>query len=147
MPELELRPATAADKSFLRELANDPAAIAASSYTTRISEEEHAAWFSRKLADPDCRISIAIFQNKPAGALRLEREEDAWRVSISVLKDFRGLNIASAMLAQGCCDPVLYKATVRNHNEPSLKLFAGAGFAAIARDEEKTVFALDNRPV
>src|SRR5689334_14182276 len=62
------------------------------------SATEHAVWFARAVADPDCLPMIILADGRPAGSLRLNRRGDAWEVSILVSERHRGEGIAAAAL-------------------------------------------------
>ena len=70
---IHLRPANYKDCEFLWEWVNDPEVRKASFSSETIPWETHKTWFTKKLANPDCYIYIAIDENeKPVGQIRFD---------------------------------------------------------------------------
>ena len=130
---IELRLATADDARRLLEWRNDPATRAASFSSALVVWEDHAAWLSRKLADPAVRLWIA----DGIGTVRAERVEPGIaEVHITVAPEARGQGRAAPLLDAAArragCDLGVRRVfgRVKTDNEPSRRAFARAGFAA-----------------
>ena len=99
---------------------------------------EHHAWFTARLADPDCLLTIITLEGKAAGMLRLDppaAPESASGPStreISILVDpaRRGLGIALEALdfARRWQAATVIAATILPGNDASAALFRAAGY-------------------
>lgn len=68
---VELRPITLDDRELVRNWRNLPE-VARFMYTDHmITEEEHARWFERVLADPSCRYWVIVWDGKEVGVANL----------------------------------------------------------------------------
>ena len=93
--------------------------------------EEHDAWFSRRMANPESLLYMIELAGKPSGVLRLDRESDgAWLVSIYIAPNSygRGIGGAALVLAHTIWPYHEFRAEVLEGNAISHKLFAGAGY-------------------
>ncbi len=135
-PGLRLRDGCWRDSDLMLSWANDPSVRGASFEERIISAEEHAAWLSRKLMDPEARLFVAEDEAGPAASLRLERRERAATVSLSVVADRRGrglgLRALEAVRHWARCARFAERllAHVRADNPASLRLFERAGYLA-----------------
>jgi RimJ/RimL family protein N-acetyltransferase len=98
------------------------------------SAEDHARWFTAKLADPNCIFNMIHHDGRPAGVLRFDRlapDRDAFEVSILVAPELQGRNIAGAALAQGrrLVPWAEFHAEVLPGNAASAALFARSGYS------------------
>ncbi len=150
---LRLRRTLEADCEIFWEWANEPQARAASFRSEPISWEEHAKWFRARLADPQAILYTAMRNEVRVGEVRYQIEGERAGLSISLGADFRGrglgqqiLTLATEKLFQ---DSQIHfiDAYVKPANEPSLKLFAGAGFqrlpAEVIEGQETVYFVLE----
>lgn len=123
-------------------MANDPLVRAASFDTRPIILEEHRKWLDAKLSDPECLLLMAENQfGLPLGQVRLDRKNDLAVISVSMMRDSRGLGLAGSLLRQAARHswdhfglPVL--ALVRLENEISRRAFAKAGFREAGMTEQ-----------
>lgn len=131
---IQLRPATAADVRLIYEWRNDPWIVSLSSGRQTVTWEEHSAWFSHRLADPDHRMYVVASSEGPAGVARLTRKGTDAFISVYLLRPFTGRGwgvqvIRSAVQAAFNAWPVnRVVAQIRKDNQPSLTAFAKAGF-------------------
>lgn len=135
LPDLVLRPATAADADLLLEWANEPAVRTASLRRDPIDRPTHLQWLAERLADPRCRVWIGSAGGKAVGVVRFEGGDDGRAtVSVSVAVASRGRGLGQALLEAGLARarselrPAGFRAHVRVDNAASLRLFQMAGF-------------------
>jgi RimJ/RimL family protein N-acetyltransferase len=129
---VSLRPA--AEKDCLEILAwqEEPGARAHFHNPAIPSMAEHRAWFARTLSDPDRTLSIISCDGRPAGYIRLDRNQgqDAYEVSILVSAAFQRRGVAAAGLR--CAGRLIGASTliarIRPANLASRRAFASAGF-------------------
>lgn len=151
---LQLRRTVDADCEIFWEWANDPEVRAASFHPATISWEEHAKWFRAKLADSQAILYTAMDKHgRRIGETRYQIQGRRAVLSISLGANFRGcglgqklLTVATEKLFQDS-ESEFIDAYVRPTNEPSLKLFAGAGFyrlpSTVIEGQEAVHFVLD----
>ncbi len=133
-----LRLATPADKDLILEWQSHPTTRRFSRNPAIPTAEEHHQWFTARLADPDCLLSLITLDGAPAGVLRLDLrapltqapEAPTFEVSILVAPEHRGLGIALEALRylrrwQGAA---VIAATVLAGNDASAALFRAAGY-------------------
>jgi RimJ/RimL family protein N-acetyltransferase len=137
---LALRRAEASDSDRVRAWRNDPAAVAASLTGVEVGEAEHDAWFARVLADPARALWIVEDSGRPAGSVRLDREDDgSAEVSIALDAAARGLGLAAPALdlvtEAGRGFAAVLVAQVREANVPSLRAFVRAGYTESGRTD------------
>ena len=132
---LKLRRATESDCETFWNWANDPEARAASFHSEVISWEEHAEWFHAKLADPQAILYTATNQHGAGiGEVRYQIHGKRAVLSISLGAGFRGCGLGQKILTVATekifqdFEIDYIDAYVKPTNEPSMKLFAGAGF-------------------
>jgi RimJ/RimL family protein N-acetyltransferase len=139
---LTLRPALPADCWLLWEWANDPVTRAASFETRAIGTTEHTAWYTRKLADPGCRLYIAAdADGVPIGQVRFDARCDGGaEVSISIAPGMRGRGHGASVLAMAChayletADAAELVAYIRPENDRSVRIFTRVGFVPRGRE-------------
>ncbi len=96
--------------------------------------EEHTAWLSRSLSDPDRILSIIRVGGEAAGLLRLDRDPrvDGEHHEVSILISpgcqGRGVGKAALALAERLVPGAVLRAEVLAGNAPSRALFAAAGY-------------------
>lgn len=101
------RAANPEDELLLLQYANDPIARQNAFDVHLIEADEHRAWLSRKLAEPDqCRIFIieipVVSDKMPIGQVRFERRKQfGWEISYSLDPKFRGLKLGRILLQTG----------------------------------------------
>ncbi len=125
---LHLRPATADDCRRVWEWANDPVVRAVSFSSETIPWASHAAWFSQKLSDANCRLWIAeepeqiprpatdalqpVLENsegrqdaRPAlavGQVRFDLESHTATISVGLDVRRRGKNLGALLIWSAC---------------------------------------------
>lgn len=131
---LVLRPATCADSALLWTWRNDPATRAASLNTAEVGEREHVQWVKETLARPDRRLYVGTLGERPVATARLDIEDDAATVSVTVAPEERGSGLGTA-LVRAVSDEAFATtavqrlvAVVKRDNAASRRAFAHAGF-------------------
>ncbi len=89
-----LRPAEAADASFLLALRNDPLVRKWSFH------HDHKRWLAKVLADDNRHLYILMAGNTPAGQVRIDQNEaNEAKISYSLLASFRGQGLGNVIIA------------------------------------------------
>lgn len=130
-----LRATIDADCRVFWEWANDPAARAVSFAKESIPWERHMEWFRARLADAQSILYTAVNgEGAPIGMVRYQLDGSHAILSINLGVPFRGkgngrklLFLATAELFQNSGVSTI-DAFVRVSNQPSIRLFEGAGF-------------------
>ena len=133
---LHLRPAVLDDAALLWEWANDPVVRQAAFTTAAIAWDDHVAWLTRQLDNPDAWIYLASSaDDKPVGVVRFLRRETAAEISVSVAQNRRGEGWGPAIVDAGVRRlfaevPAVtaVRARVKPENRPSLASFGDAAF-------------------
>ncbi|MFH0920132.1 MAG: GNAT family N-acetyltransferase [Fibrobacterota bacterium] len=137
--EINIRPATMADRDLLFAWVNDPETRANSFNPSPVKYEQHCAWFSKKLQQKEDFLLIAENgENKPVGQMRLDKTKDGGTVSISVCPESRGKGVGLQMLtaldASVQANRLPYRkilAEIKLENSRSLKMFERAGYSLV----------------
>ncbi|MEW6428680.1 MAG: UDP-2,4-diacetamido-2,4,6-trideoxy-beta-L-altropyranose hydrolase [Thermodesulfobacteriota bacterium] len=143
--EIELRPATWADRMLLLRWANQPATRRHSFHSAPISQAEHERWIAGKLADRGCRLWLLRgLGSTPFGVVRFDVDGDRAEISVNLDEEFQGLGIGGRAIALACDrllaeHPCRIEARVKEGNPASLRAFAGAGFVESTRAERQGV--------
>lgn len=146
---VRLRAATSADAALLHEWANDPVTRQMSFSTDAIPWDTHVAWLNQRLADPDCRLQVALDAGDvPLGQIRLDRSGTTATLSVSVAPQARGRGYAARLvrlaavecLQEGWCSGV--NARVRPENAASLATFRRARFSERGLEAGAMLFSL-----
>ncbi|MBL8800131.1 MAG: UDP-2,4-diacetamido-2,4,6-trideoxy-beta-L-altropyranose hydrolase [Planctomycetia bacterium] len=130
-----VRPAVVGDSHDVWRCSNEPSVRAVAFNPSEIPWNEHAEWYRRKLADPDCQFLVAT-ENEAAivGHCRCQREPAGWVISVCLSARSRGKGYGWRVIRQaverlaaqrGATEVHAY---IRPDNEPSLRAFARAGF-------------------
>ena len=158
LSDLKLRRTVDSDCEIFWEWANDPGARAASFRNKAISWEHHVQWFRAKMADPKALLYTVTNQGGlPMGEVRYQVNGERAVLSIGLGAHFRGcgwgqkiLAVATERFFQDSAVEFI-DAYVKPTNDPSLKLFAGAGFlrfpSAVVEGQEAIHFVLDRSAV
>jgi UDP-2,4-diacetamido-2,4,6-trideoxy-beta-L-altropyranose hydrolase len=130
---ISLRLAGADDEAWLLELQSQPETRRFANDPASPKAEAHHAWLGRALADPARLLMIAEIDGERAGMLRLDRVGSAERVSIAVDRKVHRQGVGAAILglAARLRPHMPLEAEVLPGNEPSLALFAGAGYLRV----------------
>lgn len=146
--QLISRPVTAADEWLLLDWANDPTTRATAFQPHPISADVHHRWLQRRLAETE-RFRLFVIET-PAGVelgqVRFEREHEAWVISYSLAREFRGQGLASPMLESALASlrhaigPGLVAGRVRPENLKSRRVFDRLQFTAAEVDDKAIEF-------
>ncbi len=134
--KLTLRPATREDAELLLGWRNDPRTREASHDTRVIPREEHLAWLSSVLADPDRQLFVAEEDGVPVGTVRADFRDGAWVLSWTVAPDARGRGVGKrmvALLVERLAGPV--RAEIKVGNMASVRIAEHAGLV-LDREED-----------
>ena len=129
-----LRRATGRDADLLFEWRNDPDAVRFSVTGQTVSPSDHAAWISRRIADPGTRLWIAEEAGEAVGQVRVDIEGAEGTVSIGVAAGRRGRGLGTAILEAMVVELEhdgsvrRLRALVHAENRASLRAFERAGF-------------------
>jgi UDP-2,4-diacetamido-2,4,6-trideoxy-beta-L-altropyranose hydrolase len=140
-PRLRARPADPRDEALLLDWVNDPATRSSAMNTHRITAEEHHAWLTGRLRDPDCRMFILeTLDGEPIGQVRFDRAPDGWKIDYSVAPAWRGQGFGRAVLRAAMHslqaeDPhAAFIGIVKEANQASRRVFESLGFMAQSAD-------------
>jgi len=134
---LSLRLAAPADEDLILAWQSHPTTRRFARNPAIPTAGEHHHWFTARLADPDCLLTLITLDGAPAGMLRLDpvakaasAAAPAYEISILVAPDERGNGAALETLHflrrwQG---KALLIATVLPGNDASAALFEAAGY-------------------
>lgn len=138
LPGLYVCRATADDVQLYYVWVNDPATRQQSFNSEPISWEDHVAWFSRKLTDPNVLLLVFVVQGEsgdPVGQVRFEKQPDGEAIiGVSVDASFRGKGLASWLIQaavqtyQEDWGDVPITAYIKPENVASVRAFERAGF-------------------
>lgn len=154
LSDLQLRRALESDCEVFWEWASDPEARAASFRNKTISWEQHSKWFRTKMEDPNAILYTATNAGGlPMGEVRYQIEGNRAVLSISLGARFRGCGLGQKVLAVAIerffqeSEVEFIDAFVKLTNQPSLKLFASAGFRRLPlrliEEQEAVHFVLE----
>jgi UDP-2,4-diacetamido-2,4,6-trideoxy-beta-L-altropyranose hydrolase len=131
------RIATPEDSRMVFDWINDPYVREQSFNTSPITPEEHAAWFSARMKDPDSLYFIIGDKNgSPLGQVRYDTTGTEATISILIDRRYRGQNIGtramqitSQKLFEKTAVTIIH-AYIKTTNQISCRAFARAGFVA-----------------
>lgn len=126
---ISLRPATMADAEMLFSWRNDPTTRRASHDSTPVVFEQHVAWLTATLMNPQRKLFVAVAGPKPVGTVGARRDEDGvWELSWTVAPSCRGKGYGIAMvrsLVSTLEGPL--RAEVKAGNTGSMRIAEAAG--------------------
>lgn len=135
---LFLRRAVPGDMEMLFHWRNLPAIVASGQLNKTVEWDEHRAWFSRLLGNPDHLLLIVVLDGVPIGQVRFDPHSPAAsEVSIYLLPGHEGRGLGSEALRQSCWEAFAtfaiaeIVAVIRDDNAPSLRAFRKVGFEEI----------------
>lgn len=133
--ELKFKQAQQDDTDLLFNWINDVEVRQQSLSQHIISYQEHVNWYLKKLADKSCYLYIAYKNNLSVGMIRFDIADCECTISYLVDRSQRGKNIGTEIINRGIEQFIKdskfkgwVKATVKNINIPSLKIFEKSGF-------------------
>jgi len=130
-----LRAATFADADFLWALRLDPQTVYAS-YGPPPTYPEHIAWLRKVLLDPARRLYIVEESGIRVGTARLDLDDGAAEVSLTVAPALRGFGIGRAILdcvenSARVSGTIRLIATIKPDNAASQRIFGLCGYAPV----------------
>lgn len=131
--KITVRIVTEKDTKLIFKWANDKVTRQNSFQSKEIVFEEHKSWFLKKLQNPKASYYICEVNNKEAGLVRFDKEENSTTIGITLAANFRGQKLATTFLKK-CCktyrnvnSDTIY-AYIKKENIASVKSFIKAGF-------------------
>jgi len=156
--EPSLRRTVESDCRAFWEWANDPATRAVSFAREPIPWERHMEWFRARLTDPQTVLYTALGRSGDAlGMVRYQMDGTHAILSINLGAQFRGKGLGRKLLFLATEE--LFQtsgvsaidAFVRLSNEPSVRLFEGAGFRSLGvetvQGDQALHYTLDRAPL
>lgn len=146
---IDVQHATWTDCRFVYEVNNEISVREQSIHSDQFEYSDHRKWFQDLLNDPDRSLFVGRTGGLRFGVLRFDLMSSptgqCYQVSIALSPEFRGRGLSRALLEHGMAlkkteGAASFLAQVRPGNDPSLRLFSGAGFSSIGRT---TVFGVE----
>ncbi len=131
---LHVRRAVDADCTLFWHWANDPEVRANAFNSDLILWENHRAWFTSKLQDPDTTIYVIECDKGPIGQVRFERKNEHYCIDYSLARQYRGLGLGKKLMEVSIRTFFIQQQTsgiiaeVKADNISSYKVFEGLGF-------------------
>jgi UDP-2,4-diacetamido-2,4,6-trideoxy-beta-L-altropyranose hydrolase len=154
---LSFRQAQMEDRDLLWEWANEPVVRAASFSSGPIRWEEHVAWFTSRLADPNHIFNLALVGTTRIGQIRCQLEGQKATISVSLAPPWRSRGYGSEVIRQASrlvfetTDTNRIVAYIKPENAASVQAFARAGFqhkgATTIRGQRALCFVLERDPL
>lgn len=91
--DLHLTRASVNDVNILFEWRNDDTVRKNSLSTQKITYEEHAEWFAKKINEKNCLLYICYLGLVPVGQIRIDVAENEGKISYSVDRKYRNKGI------------------------------------------------------
>lgn len=142
---VSVRPATISDAAHLFHWRNDPSVRSVSRSTGELQWDGHVAWLERTLERTDVVLLVAEADGRAAGTVRFDAHTSHdWEVSITLAPAARGRGVAGTILRGAedrfCQDhpEATLHAVMRASNQPSYRLFKGAGYEGALDEREGT---------
>ena len=145
-----LRTVNEADEALLLHWANDPETRKWSFNANSITHSEHKKWFERKLNALNVLMFILENENKPAGLVRLEKEDNNAIINYLIAPEERGKGLASKMLKMAMNIKQDYWGSIKvlaftfPENIASNKSLQKAGFILKKSTDEKNCYEFYN---
>jgi RimJ/RimL family protein N-acetyltransferase len=155
--EPTLRRTIESDCRSFWQWANDPTAHAVSYAREPIPWDRHMEWFRARLTDPKTILYTAVSRSgDPMGMVRYQLEGTHAILSINLGAQFRGKGLGRSLLFLATEElfrtsaVTAIDAFVRISNEPSVRLFEGAGFRSLGIEtvhgDQAIHYVLDRAP-
>lgn len=147
--KLILRKATIDDTECAYQWANNAEIRRYALNRRKISKQNHVHWFSEKIKNPNCLYFMALYNNKNAGSIRFDINNDGSAL-ISYLLDpiFHGKGLGKLLLNEGIEEAKYDKRItnvvgyVKNQNLASLHLFRSLDFSEVSQGDGLIKFQL-----
>ncbi len=146
---ISTRPATLADARLFFDWRNDKLVAAQSFNPDPIPFDQHKNWFAAKLAHPDATLYVFLSQNRNAGQVRFDKDNDSALISYSLDAAFRGQGLAAPLLQcaieKFCSENPMVRtliAKVKQDNAASNRVFEKLGFDLLATEGADNTFEL-----
>jgi len=143
---LLLRKVIVSDEKLLLMWNNDPETLKWSFNSNSITSSEHKKWFKSKLNSTNVLMLILEHENRPAGLVRLERNDNEVVLNYQIAPEERGRGIASKMLEMAMDMKENYWGNIKvlaytlPENIVSKKSLEKAGFTFLNSDEGKICY-------
>ena len=137
---------TAADEKLVLLWTNDPVIRKWSFNSNAITSSGHKKWFKRKLNDQNTLMWILEDNNRPAGLVRLEKENNGVVLNYLIAPKERGKGLAKIMLEMAMDMKEDYwgnnkvLAYTLPKNIPSIKSLEKVGFFLVDSTGEKSCY-------
>lgn len=130
---VRLRQADMNDGELMLTWQQDPSTRQYARNPRLLRRSEHFTWLKKRLDSADCIFNIILYQNNPAGVLRLDKidnTEHAYEISILTAPKFRRLGLAGAALRliRTMFPDLELRAEVLSDNKFSHALFLNEGY-------------------
>jgi RimJ/RimL family protein N-acetyltransferase len=144
-----IREATLNDLEITYQWANDKSIRFYSYNQNKISKESHSEWFTNKLKSDNCKYYVLEVDNKEAGSVRFDIENDQQTAKISYLIDsrFTGKGYGTYLLQRGIDKLMNSEPTLANvygyvfkENLASIKIFNKLGYKITLKSESELKF-------
>jgi RimJ/RimL family protein N-acetyltransferase len=141
-PSVTLRPVASEDSADLLAWRNDPLTRSNSRSTDAVTQQEHAAWLSRVLAEANRQVWIAMEGDDKVGTTSAVLHEDgAVEVSVTVAPAARGRRLAAVLVAaaveavRDLWPTARIRAEIKPANTASRRAFEACGFEQVGDRE------------
>jgi RimJ/RimL family protein N-acetyltransferase len=133
------------DAMFLLRLRNDADVRRQFLNTRPINKEDHLSWLNEVLNNPDRVLLVAMNTKKrPIGQIRFDVERGIAKVSVSIVKRYRGKGYGVQLVLNGVDFFQTYfkrriywvNAQIRRQNAASIITFRRAGFVSYTGTKE-----------
>lgn len=143
---ITLRPVVMKDAKTLLEWRNDASTRSASHNTEMVKMDDHVAWLSATLNNPNRQLFIAEDDGCPIGTVRADSSDGIHELSWTIAPSVRGRGLAKIMvslLANQINTPI--RAEVKEENIASIKVAKYAGMTIERTDKGVIHFKRGNK--
>lgn len=137
-PTVTLRPITFEDSEDLLAWRNDPLTRSNSRNSNAVTQQEHAAWLSRVLDDPNRLVWIAAEGGENVGTTSALRHEDgSVEIFVTVAPEARGRRLGAVLVSAAVNEARVHwpdarlRAEIKPENTASRKAFEACGFEQV----------------
>ena len=146
---ISLREVLVSDEKLLLNWSNDPQTRKWSFNSNTIIPSEHKIWFKNKLNNQNVLIWILENDNKPAGLVRLEKDNDKAVLNYLICPEERGKGLASPMLIMAMKKVKAYWKNIKvlaytlPKNIASIRSLEKAGFTLKSSSSERNCYGIN----